>query len=150
MPISGCISGARRIRNLYDIEFEVLERGCSMDLVCSYFGMRDVSVQGSKVFLNNQELYQRLVLDQGYWSDGGLTATPQQLLADVQKIREMGFNGARKHQKIEDARYMYLCDVLGLVMWAEMPSFFEYSHISNENVMKEFHAFVANTSIIPR
>ncbi|WP_304774837.1 sugar-binding domain-containing protein [uncultured Faecalibaculum sp.] len=129
--------------NLYDIEFEVLERGCSMDLVRSYFGMRDVSVQGSKVFLNNQELYQRLVLDQGYWSDGGLTATPAQLLADVQKIREMGFNGARKHQKIEDARYMYLCDVLGLVMWAEMPSFFEYSHISNENVMKEFHAFVA-------
>ncbi len=116
--------------NLYDIEFEVLERGVLMDHVSSYFGMRDIAVKGNKVFLNNQEFYQRLVLDQGYWSDGGMTATPEQLLADLTKIREMGFNGARKHQKIEDARYMYLCDAMGLVMWAELPSFFEFSHIS--------------------
>ncbi len=129
--------------NLYDIEFEVLERGVLMDHVSSYFGMRDIAVKGNKVFLNNQEFYQRLVLDQGYWSDGGMTATPEQLLADLTKIREMGFNGARKHQKIEDARYMYLCDAMGLVMWAELPSFFEFSHISSENVMKEFHAFAA-------
>lgn len=129
--------------NLYDIEFEVLERDVLMDHVSSYFGMRDIAVKGNKVFLNNQEFYQRLVLDQGYWSDGGMTATPEQLLADLTKIREMGFNGARKHQKIEDARYMYLCDAMGLVMWAELPSFFEFSHISSENVMKEFHAFAA-------
>lgn len=129
--------------NLYDIEFEIVENGIVLDRVESYFGMRDVSVKGNKVFLNNQEFYQKLVLDQGYWQDGGLTATPAQLQADLEKVKEMGFNGARKHQKIEDARYMYLCDVLGLVMWAEMPSFFEFSHKANENVTRELHAFVS-------
>ena len=57
-------------------------------------------------------------------------------------IKEMGFNGARKHQKIEDYRYMYLCDKIGLVMWAEFPSSFEYSPITHENILKEFHAFI--------
>lgn len=129
--------------NLYDIVFDVIEEGRMQDHVESYFGMRDVSVKGNKVCLNNQEFYQKLVLDQGYWQDGGLTATPVQLLADLEKVKEMGFNGARKHQKIEDARYMYICDVLGLVMWAEMPSFFEFSHCANENVTRELHGFVA-------
>ncbi len=129
--------------NLYDIVFNIVEDGLVKDHVESYFGMRDICVKGNKVWLNNQEFYQKLVLDQGYWQDGGLTATPQQLLADLEKVKEMGFNGARKHQKIEDARYMYLCDVLGLVMWAEMPSFFEFSHMANENVTRELHGFVA-------
>ncbi len=128
--------------NLYDIEFDVVENGKVVDHVESYFGMRDISVKGNKVFLNNQEFYQKLVLDQGYWQESGLSATPEELLSDLRKIREMGFNGARKHQKIEDARYMYICDVLGLVMWAEMPSFFEYSQISNENATRELYAFV--------
>lgn len=129
--------------NLYDIEFELVENGQVIDRVESYFGMRDVSVKGNKVFLNNQEFYQKLVLDQGYWQDGGLSATSAELLADLEKVKEMGFNGARKHQKIEDARYMYICDVLGLVMWAEMPSFFEFSHHASENVTGELHAFVS-------
>ncbi len=129
--------------NLYDVTFRVLKDGQVIDAIESYFGMRDISRKGNKVFLNNQELYQRLILDQGYIKDGGLTLTPEELENDLILIKKMGFNGARKHQKIEDARYMYLCDVLGLVMWAEMPSFFEFSHKSIENVNHELHGLIA-------
>lgn len=128
--------------NLYDIRFKIVKDSQVLDDVQSYFGMRRINSLGNKIYLNNQEFYQKLILDQGYFKDGGLTATVDQLKDDVLKIKEMGFNGARKHQKIEDARYMYLCDKIGLVMWAEMPSSFEYSLITNENVVKELHAFI--------
>lgn len=128
--------------NLYDIKFKLCRREETLDKIDSYFGMRKVESIGRKIYLNNQEFYQKLILDQGYFKDGGLTATPEELKDDVLKIKEMGFNGARKHQKIEDNRYMYLCDTLGLVMWAEMPSTFEYSNITNENVTKELYSFI--------
>lgn len=128
--------------NLYDINFKIMKRHEVLDEVKSYFGMRHIESKGNKIYLNNQEFYQKLILDQGYFKNGGLTATVEELKDDVLKIKEMGFNGARKHQKIEDSRYMYLCDVVGLVMWAEMPSSFEYSMITNENVVREMHAFI--------
>lgn len=128
--------------NLYDIKFKLCRKEETLDKIDSYFGMRKVESIGRKIYLNNQEFYQKLILDQGYFKDGGLTATPEELKDDVLKIKEMGFNGARKHQKIEDNRYMYLCDTLGLVMWAEMPSTFEYSNITNENVTKELYSFI--------
>ncbi|GAB6138580.1 glycoside hydrolase family 2 protein [Halanaerobaculum tunisiense] len=138
--------------NLYDIKFKLYKDEELIDEIDSYFGMRKVESIGKKIYLNNREFYQKLVLDQGYFKDGGMTATPEELKNDVMKIKEMGFNGVRKHQKIEDNRFMYLCDVIGLVMWAEMPSSFEYSHVSNENVTKELYSFVSkhynNPSVI--
>ena len=128
--------------NLYDIHFEIVKKHEVLDAVDSYFGMRQIEAVDNKIYLNNQEFYQKLILDQGYFKDGGLTATPEELKRDVEYIKAMGFNGARKHQKIEDPRYMYLCDKIGLVMWAEMPSSFEYSVVTNENVVKELHAFI--------
>lgn len=125
--------------NVYDIKFELYKGEKVVDYVESYFGMRKIESIGKKIYLNNSEFYQKLVLDQGYFKEGGLTATPQELKDDAIKIKEMGFNGVRKHQKIENYRFMYLCDQLGLVMWAEMPSSFEYSHISNENTTKELY-----------
>ncbi|MRN25392.1 glycoside hydrolase family 2 [Romboutsia ilealis] len=128
--------------NLYDIKFKLCKNDKTLDYIDSYFGMRKVESIGRKIYLNNQEFYQKLILDQGYFKDGGLTATPEELKDDVLKIKEMGFNGARKHQKIEDNRFMYLCDTLGLVMWAEMPSTFEYSNKTNENITKELYSFI--------
>lgn len=128
--------------NLYDIHFTLVKKHVILDDVISYFGMRRMNSLGNKIYLNNQEFYQKLILDQGYFPDGGLTGTIEELLNDVKKIKEMGFNGARKHQKLEDYRYMYLCDKLGLVMWAELPSTFEYGPITNENILREFHAFI--------
>lgn len=128
--------------NLYDIRLTLFNEEEELDIVESYFGMRNIHTKNQLVYLNNQEFYQKLILDQGYFKDGGLTGSPEEFEADVKKIKEMGFNGVRKHQKIEDHRFMYLCDKIGLVMWAEMPSPFEYSMETNQNMVQEIYPFI--------
>jgi len=115
--------------NLYDLTLELLdEAGGVLDTVESYFGMRKIDVKGGKVFLNGRPLYQRLVLDQGYFPEGILTApTDDDLCRDVELAREMGFNGVRKHQKLEDPRWLYWADTLGLLVWGEMANAYQYS-----------------------
>ena len=78
--------------------------------------MRKIEVKDSKVFLNDRHLYQRLVLDQGYFPEGILTAPDGRLYADVELAKEMGFNGARKHQKVEDPRWLFWADTLGFLV----------------------------------
>ncbi len=113
--------------DLYDVKFSVIADGRRVDTVKSYFGLRKISIQGNTVLLNNAPLYQKLILDQGYWPDGGLTAPSEQaLIEDIDKIRALGFNGVRKHQKTEDERFAYWCDVKGMLLWCEMPSFYAY------------------------
>lgn len=128
--------------NLYDITFKVIEEGRVADTIESYFGMRKIENYGEKTYLNGQEIYQKLVLNQGYYFEGGLTGTEEEMVADLQKTKEMGFNGLRMHQKIESHKLLYLCDALGLLMWAEMPSFFEFSVEAANNFYKEIPAFV--------
>jgi beta-galactosidase/beta-glucuronidase len=115
--------------NLYDLRLEFLdETGGVLDTVESYFGMRKIEVKDGKVLLNGRSLYQRLVLDQGYFPEGILTApTDDDLRRDVELAREMGFNGARKHQKVEDPRWLYWADTLGLLVWGEMANAYQYS-----------------------
>lgn len=109
--------------NLYDIRFRVIDHGRITDEIGSYFGLRKISIQGNKVLLNNIPIYQKLILDQGYWPDSGLTPPSEQaLIEDIDKIMELGFNGLRKHQKTEDERFAYWCDVKGMLMWCEAPS----------------------------
>ena len=113
--------------DLYDIRFELTANGKKTDAVDSYFGMRDIGIEHGNVLLNGTPLYQRLVLDQGYWRDSGLTAPDEAAIAeDIDKTLAMGFNGARKHQKIEDERYAFWCDVKGLLVWCEMPSCYAF------------------------
>lgn len=108
---------------LYDLTIETLVNGAVQDRVNTYFGMRSIAIEGDKILLNNNVLYQRLVLDQGYWPDGLLTApTDEALRRDVELTRAMGYNGARKHQKFEDPQYLYWADKLGLLVWGELPS----------------------------
>ena len=113
--------------NLYDLRLELLDGGGEvLDRVDSYFGMRKLEVKDGKVFLNDRLLYQRLVLDQGYFPDGLLTApTDEDLRRDVELTREMGFNGARKHQKVEDPRWLFWADTLGLLVWGEMANAYQ-------------------------
>jgi len=85
------------------------------------------------VYLNNRPYYQKLVLDQGYWPDGLLTApTDEDLKKDIELTKEMGFNGCRKHQKVEDPRFMYWADKLGFLVWGECaaPPYFSESAVS--------------------
>lgn len=101
--------------NLYDL---VLELGD--DKVASYFGMRNTYYHANKFYLNNKVVYQRLILDQGFYPDGIYTApSDQELLNDIKRSMDMGFNGARLHQKVFEPRFLYHCDVLGYLVWEE-------------------------------
>lgn len=129
--------------NLYDLEAEILEDGCSADKVCSYFGMREIRIDNGIVLLNGKPLYQRLILDQGYWKDSGLTPPDEQaLINDIDKIRRMGFNGLRKHQKTEDERFLYWCDAKGMLVWSETPAAYEFSERAQEYFTKEWMALI--------
>jgi beta-galactosidase/beta-glucuronidase len=102
--------------------------GTILDDVQSYVGLRSVGTDGDRFMLNGRPLILRLVLDQGYWPESGLTApSPAALRRDIELAQAMGFNGARKHQKIEDPRYLYWADRLGLLVWEELPSAYRFS-----------------------
>jgi beta-galactosidase/beta-glucuronidase len=113
---------------LYDVELKIICDGVVLDKVKSYFGMRKISVENGKVCLNNRPYYMKLVLDQGYFPKGILTAPSDEALRkDIEMTKALGFNGVRKHQKVEDPRYLYWCDKLGLIVWGEMANALDYS-----------------------
>ena len=119
------------------------ERGELIDAAQSYLGLRSVAVQGDRFMLNGRPYLLRMVLDQGYWPDSGLTAPDDEALKrDVELAREMGFNGVRKHQKIEDPRYLYWADRLGLAVWEEMPSAYRFTPASVQRLSREWMAVI--------
>jgi beta-galactosidase/beta-glucuronidase len=129
--------------NLYDIRFRVLRGEEILDEVESYFGMRKIAIEQGKVFLNNRPYYMKLVLDQGYFPDGILTPPSDEAIRrDVELTKEMGFNGARKHQKIEDPRYLYWADQLGLLVWGEMANAYTYSDQAVRRMTAEWQAAI--------
>lgn len=98
------------------------------DEVRSYFGLRDAGVRDGRFTLNGERLFLRMVLAQGYWPESHLAApSADALRREVELIKELGFNGVRVHQKVEDPRFLYWCDRLGLVVWGEMANAYEYS-----------------------
>lgn len=109
---------------LYDLSLEILsENGEVLDSVSSYAGMRKIETNGNKFYLNNEPLYLRFVLDQGYYEDGIWTApTDAALQEDIRLGQQAGFNGARLHQKVFEPRYHYWADTMGYLTWAESPS----------------------------
>jgi beta-galactosidase/beta-glucuronidase len=113
--------------------------GSVIDRVYSYTALRSVAVDGNRFILNGRPFYLRMVLDQGYWPQTGLTAPDDAALRrDVELAKEMGFNGVRKHQKIEDPRYLYWADRLGLLVWAEMPSAYRFTKDSIQRTTREW------------
>ena len=114
-----------------------------LDVVQSYTALRSIAVQGDRFVLNGRPYPLRLVLDQGYWAESGLTAPSDQALRrDVELVKAMGFNGVRKHQKIESRRFLYWADTLGLLVWEEMPSAYRYTKRTIERVTREWTAVV--------
>lgn len=114
--------------NLFDVKYQVIVDNNIMDTVTSYFGLRKISIEDGVVMLNNRKYYQKLILDQGYWKDSLLTApTDEDYIKDIRLCKDMGFNGARKHQKIEDPRYLYYADKMGFLVWGEIASAYVYS-----------------------
>jgi beta-galactosidase/beta-glucuronidase len=115
------------------------ERGELIDSVESYTALRVIAVQGDRFVLNGRPMRLRLVLDQGYWPDSGMTPPSDEALRlDIDLVKAMGFNGVRKHQKIEDPRFLYWADRLGLFVWEEMPSAYRYTRTSINRVTREW------------
>lgn len=124
---------------LFDIIFEILENSIVLDKIKSYFGLRKVSIEDGKFMLNNRPYFQKLLLDQGYWEKSLLTApTDEDFIRDIKLCKEMGFNGVRKHQKIEDPRFLYWADKMGLLVWGEMANAYVYSRKYVERISKEW------------
>ena len=106
--------------NLYDAEIKITKDGKTVDCAESYFGMRSVALSGGAFMLNGRKVFGRWVLDQGFYPDGIYTAPNDEALKnDIVCSMQLGFNGARLHQKIFEPRFLYWADVLGYPVWGE-------------------------------
>ena len=128
---------------LYDLQVRVLNGGEAIDCVRTYFGMRKVELRDGHIYLNNTPLYQRLILDQGYWPDSLITPPSDEAIRlDLQYTLDFGYNGARKHQKLEDPRYYYWADKMGVLVWGEVPSAYEFSDETVSNLADTMLGFI--------
>lgn len=129
--------------HLYDLELKLMAGDRVVDRVSTYFGMRKVSLSNGSLLLNNEPYYQRLVLDQGFWPDGLYTAPSDDALkADVEWGKKLGFNGCRKHMKVEDPRFLYWADKLGFLVWGEFPAYYELSLSAEAKYLPEWQASI--------
>lgn len=140
IPLERVLPWSPESPRLYGLEVRLLdEAGGQTDRVTSYFGMRKIETRDGCFWLNGQPYVQRLVLDQGYFPGGLLTAaSDDKLRQDIEMAKALGFNGARKHQKVEDPRWLFWADVLGLLVWAEMPNAHQHSSEAELRLVAEW------------
>lgn len=125
--------------NLYDICYKLYCNDKLIDTVYSYFGFRKISIQKDRIYLNDDELYLKFILDQGYWKESYLTPPSEDaLIKDIEIALKYGYNGIRKHQKIEDERFLYWCDVKGMLVWSEMANCYNYNDKSIQQFTNEW------------
>ena len=124
---------------MLDAHVRLLHGDRVIDEFASYTALRSVHILRDRFMLNGRPYMLRMVLDQGYWPDT-LLAPPSDaaLRRDVELAKAMGFNGVRKHQKIEDPRYLYWADRLGLLVWEEMPSAYRFTRTAIKRLVKEW------------
>jgi len=136
---------------LIDVRLDLSDRAtASHDIVFSYFGLRSTTVDRGRFLLNDRPVFLRSVLSQGYWPQSHLAApSADALRAEVQLIKDLGFNAARVHQKIEDPRFLYWADRLGLLLWEEMPSAYEFSPTAARRVVAEWSEVIRRDSSHP-
>jgi beta-galactosidase/beta-glucuronidase len=125
--------------HLYELRLRLFQGDQLLDEVGSYAGLRHIELRDGYCLINGHRTYLRMVLDQGYWPDSYLAAPSDAALReDVEWVKKFGFNGVRKHQKIEDPRWLYWCDHLGLLVWGEMPNAREWSTQAEERLAAEW------------
>ncbi len=108
---------------LYDLRLTLKSNGTPVDEVKSYFGLRTVSIQGRAILINGVPVFQRTILDQGFYPTGIWTAPDEsELRGDIERSMAAGFNGARLHQKVFEPRFLYWADRLGYLVWGEFPN----------------------------
>ncbi|GIZ53876.1 glycoside hydrolase family 2 protein [Noviherbaspirillum aridicola] len=124
---------------LLDVEIMLRHGDEVLDRVSSYTALRSANVSRDRFMLNGRPYHLKLVLDQGYWPDTLLAAPDDEALRrDVELAKAMGFNGVRKHQKVEDPRYLYWADKLGLMVWEEMPSCYRFTTQAINRMVREW------------
>ena len=129
--------------NLYDLKVRLLKSGEPVDMVDTYFGMRKIERRDGRIYLNNSPLYQKLILDQGYWPESNITPPSDEAIKlDLQYTLDFGYNGARKHQKLEDPRYYYWADKMGVLVWGELPSPYDYTEETVRNLADTMLEFI--------
>jgi hypothetical protein len=126
--------------NLIDAEMILEdESGTVLDNIRSYVGLRSVEADDGLFLLNGRPKYLRLVLAQNYWPDSHLAAPSEEAIKrEVELILALGFNGVRIHQKVEDERFLYWCDRLGVLVWAEMANAYEFTETAVERFTREW------------
>ena len=108
---------------LYDLKLTLTRGNETIDDLKSYFGLRKVTIDGRRILINGKPIFQRLILDQGFYPDGVWTAPSDQALRhDIEMSMAAGYNGARLHQKVFEPRFLYWADKLGYLVWGEFPN----------------------------
>ncbi len=129
--------------NLINVDYVLYKDGNICDNAHARIGLRKISVENGKIYLNDRPLFQRLILDQGYWIESGLTPpSVEALKKDIELSKAMGFNGARKHQKLEDPYFYYYAEELGFLVWAEMPSAYTFCDREVKAITAEWQEIV--------
>ncbi len=126
--------------NLIEVSARLLDGdGTPVDAVESYFGLRSVGIGANRFLLNDRPVFIRSVLEQGFWPQSHLAApSPEALKQEVELIKSLGFNAVRIHQKIEDPRFLYWADRLGLMVWGEMANAYQYNALMVERQTQEW------------
>lgn len=125
--------------HLYDVVFTITDkRGNVIDKVRSYFGVATYTTSSNNIYLNNEQLLPKLILNQGYSKDGGLSLDEDEIVDIIEKMKEIDLNGCRVHQKIESQLFYYYCDVLGFLMWEELPSIYTFTQKAKQEVVSEW------------
>jgi len=125
--------------NLIDAELTLLDGDEVLDRVGSYTAVRSISASRDRLLLNGRPYFLRLVLAQNFWPESHLAAPDADALRrEVQLVKDLGFNGVRLHQKVEDPRFLAWCDRLGLLVWAEMPAAYEFAPMTISRLTKEW------------
>jgi beta-galactosidase/beta-glucuronidase len=115
------------------------EGGEQVDDIQSYLGFRSVGIGEGRFLLNDKPYFVRSVLEQGFWPQSHLAApSADALRQEVELIKALGFNACRIHQKIEDARFLYWADHLGLLVWGEMANAYEFSPAAVDRFTREW------------
>lgn len=129
--------------SIYDVRFTVRKGKEIVDEVDSYFSMTDFTVRGGQFSHCMAPKYLKMVLDQGYWPESGFTPPNEEsIVKDIELTKAMGFNAVRKHEKIEDERYLYYADIMGLGVWCEMPSNYSFTEKSIEKASAQWQEII--------